>query len=301
MEDQAKFERMLKMLFLLASGRKYSLQELSDRFWISVRTVNRYISTFRSVGLIVDCSNSFYSIRKLEKPFKELGDLLYFSEEEAYVLRKAIHAIDDTNVLKSNLIRKLYTLYDDAKLVDTVVNPDHSEIVHLLVNAIREKKQVLLRQYRSSHGNIVRDRLVEPFDFSTNFISVWAYEPEAGKCKMFKTARIDSVEVLKVDDKFNDLHKKDPEDVFRISTGHKSKIGLALSLRARNLLVEEYPLAEQFVTRVNDNLWHFHTEVCGYEGVGRFVMGLAEDVQVIDNEEFKLFLADHAKIILSKN
>ena len=297
MDDHAKFERMLRMLLLLSNGRNYSISELAERFEMSPRSTSRYIATFRKAGFIVDCRNAGYSIRRMEKPFKELHDLLHFSEEEAFILKRAIHSIDDTNILKTNLVKKLYALYDQDKLVDTVVNSDHSGNVHHLIHAIREKKQVILQQYRSAHSNLVRDRLVEPFDFTTNYIAIWAFEPETRSCKLFKTVRIGNVKVLEKQDQFESLHQKEPEDVFRISSDRHDHVKLRLSLRACNLLLEEYPLAEQYTTAADDNYWHFEGEVCGFEGVGRFVLGLGNEVQVLESEEFRRFLRERITIL----
>lgn len=295
MEDQPKFERMLRILLLLSNGMRYTPDELAERFEMSSRSVQRYFSTFRKAGILVDCDNGKYSVRRIDKPFRELQELLHFSEEEAYILLRAIQSIDDTNMLKSNLINKLYSLYNNDRIVETIVKPENSEKVHGLLNAIREQKQVLLRQYRSSHGNIVRDRLVEPFDFSVNYISFWAYEPESQSCKLFSTSRVGQVIVLEKKYQFAGQHVKQPMDIFRISSPKLLPVHLALSLRAYNLLIEEFPLSEKYITRKNDNLWHFESMVCGYEGVGRFVMGLLSDVNIIVSEDFKNFIREKIK------
>ena len=52
-----------------------------------------------------------------------------------------------------------------------------------------------MRHRQSPHGGEVRDRRVEPFAFTTNYVQVWCYDPEAGACKLFKTSRIGSVEL----------------------------------------------------------------------------------------------------------
>ena len=38
----------------------------------------------------------------------------------------------------------------------------------------------MLHGYRSAHGGGVRDRRVEPFAFTTNYVQVWCYDPESG-------------------------------------------------------------------------------------------------------------------------
>ena len=53
-------------------------------------------------------------------------------------------------------------------------------------------------------------------------------------------------------------------------------------MMAKNLLIEEYPLAEQDL-RKEGNEWILETLVSGMEGVGRFVIGLAHRIEIIDS------------------
>lgn len=290
MDDQTKFERLLKLLIALGGSQRLSAIEISQKFQISYRSVMRDLASIRRVGFVVDCTNGKYHIPKIEHPFKAINELLHFSEEEAYILSRAIHSIDDNNLLKNNLTNKLYALYDFDRVVETVVKPENIKTVHELVTAIREKKQVLLRKYRSSHGRLVRDRLLEPFDFTTNYTYVWAFEPESQSCKLFKTSRIGEVQVLDKPFIHEMLHEKEPMDVFRISSKEQTKVVLLLSLRAYNLLIEEYPLAEQYITSLDDNSWQFKATVCGFEGVGRFCMGLIDEIHIIEPESLKHYI-----------
>lgn len=295
MEDQPKFERMLKLLLSLTSIKGYSADELADRFELSQRTVMRYISTFRNAGFVVECSQGLYRIPKVDKPFKAINELLHFSEEEAFILTQAIHSIDDTNQLKTNLINKLYSIYNFNRVVETVVKPDNASVVHSIIEAIENNKQVVLRSYSSAHGKIVRDRMVEPFDFTSNYISFWAFEPESMQNKLFKTSRVRKTVVLESNQKFIHLHFRHPVDVFRISSSYQLRVKLLLTIRAYNLLIEEYPLAEKYITQMNDNQWQFETSVCSFEGVGRFVMGLLDEVQIIESDDFMQFIAEKIK------
>lgn len=291
MEDHQKLVKTLKMLLTLANGLKHSITGLSNHYEISQRTVHRYISSFREVGFAVEKKDGFYWINKVETPFKELHDLLFFTEEEALIIKRAIHQIEETNVLKKNLVEKLYSLYNYGKVSETIVRREYSETVHKLSTAISEKKQVLLRAYHSAHGNIIRDRLVEPFDFTSGYISVWAFDPESRTTKQFKTARVQSVTVTAKPFLFESEHKKQDMDVFRISTSEKIPVKLRLNLRAYNLLIEEYPMAEDFLMTENDNFWIFDGWVCSFDGIGRFAMGLCEDVEIVAPQS----LRDHIK------
>lgn len=290
MDDQTKCGRLLQMLIALGGIKSHTAKELASRFEISNRSVMRDLATIRKEGFVIECHQGAYHIPKIEQPFKAINELLHFSEEEAYILSRAIHSIDDNNLLKNNLINKLYALYDFDRVVETVVKPENIKTVHKLATAIREQKQVLLRKYRSSHGRLVRDRLLEPFDFTTNYTYVWAFEPESQSCKLFKTSRIGEVQVLDKPFEHEMQHEKEPMDVFRISSKEQTMVVLMLSLRAYNLLIEEYPLAEQYITSLDDNSWQFKAIVCGFEGVGRFCMGLLDEINIIEPESLKHYI-----------
>jgi len=300
MLEQAKFERMLRILLSLAGSRNYSKEELALRNNLSVKTIGRYLDTFEAVGFAVEKTKYRYRIVAYPPPFKQLSDLLYFTEEEAFILTRAIHSIDETNLLKQQLSDKLYALYHFGKVAETIVNKAHSKTISLLHEAMENKQQVLLRSYRSAHGDMVRDRLVEPFAFTANFISIWAFDPESRKNKLFKTARIGSVTPTGKAAAYTDQHRSAPMDVFRISSHQLIPVQLELNLRAFNLLTEEYPLAAKYIEQKSDNLWLFAAEVCGYEGVGRFVMGLPGNVKILQPQGLKEYVKSEIKKLEEK-
>ena len=55
-----------------------------------------------------------------------------------------------------------------------------------------------------------------------------------------------------------------------------------LNIRAYDLLIEEFPLAEKQIEKISNNKWLFKTEVCDFASVGRFVIGLSADIEIID-------------------
>ena len=73
-------------------------------------------------------------------------------------------------------------------------------------------------------------------------------------------------------------------------------IRLKLGLRASSLLLEEFPLAEKEMSKISDNEYILEINVCSYEGVGRFVLGLLDDIEVIESEEFREFLKKRISI-----
>lgn len=300
MNEQQKLLRLLEIMIYLSSGIRRSLPEISRRFDISERTVSRYIQTFREAGFIIPKpQNGLYQIDKDSPYFREMSELLHFSKEEAFILQRAIHSISDENLLKQNLVRKLYALYDFDRVANTIVKQEHSANIHQLMRAIREKRQVVLKEYLSANSNVAKDRLVEPFEFTTNYVATWAFDPEDGCCKTFKNTRIGSVIVLEHPWENEAAHETLPIDVFRLSSRQQVRVKVELSIRACELLKEEYPLAEPHITEVGEGRYLFDAPVCGFEGVGRFVLGLAAEVRVLEPPELKKFIRNRVKNILN--
>jgi proteasome accessory factor C len=296
MAETPQFERLLKMLVCLSGGIRYTAAELAERYGTSIRTIRRDKLTLLNAGFAIEQKDGYYWIDKIEPPFKDLHHLPYFTEEEAWIMRRAIHSIDETSLLKINLVEKLYALYKYGKVAEIIVKKQQSEVVAHLTNAIKQGKQVLLHQYRSANSNTIQNRMVEPFDFTSNFIAVWAFDIKSQTNKTFKIARINKVSVSGESFQFQNLHKSLPLDVFRISGIQQTRVKLKLSLRAFNLLMEEYPLSEKFISKPAHNYWLFDAPVSSFEGVGRFILGLCGDVEVIEPDSLKLFLQEKMNI-----
>ena len=192
--DQPILERLLRLMKLLTANTTYNVDQLAEQLHMSRRTVYRYIDTFREAGFVIKKTGDCIRLDKEAPHFRDISQLVHFTEEEAVILKRAIENIDDTNLLKQNLKRKLYSVYDNRTLADTVVRGRNAPNIHHLIEAIEQQRQVVLHGYRSAHGGEVRDRRVEPFAFTTNYVQVWCYDTEDGVCKLFKTARIGEVE-----------------------------------------------------------------------------------------------------------
>ena len=291
--DQPKIERVLRLMKMLTANTSYTVDDMAERLDMSRRTIYRYIDTFREAGFVIKKSGNCIRLDKESPHFKDISQLVHFTEEEAVILKRAIESIDDTNLLKQNLKRKLYSVYDNKILADTIVRGNNADTVHALINAIEEQRQVVLRSYRSSHGGAVRDRLVEPFAFTTNYVQIWCFDTDSKSCKLFKLSRIDSVEVTGTVWKYADKHEKGFIDVFRMNGSERHTIRLSLGLLSRNLLIEEYPLAEQHLTPFGNERWMLDTEVASYAGVARFVVGLMDDIKIVDTPELEQYLANY--------
>lgn len=296
MSDQAKFQKMLEVLLLLDCQYGRTISELSERFEISQRTVYRYLDTFKQVGFVIENTNGYFKIDKENATVQEISHLLHFSEEEAFILSKAIHSIEDTDELKSKLVKKLYSLYNFDRIIHAISKKEESENIYTLLQAIKQQKQVVLQSYKSGNSKNIRDRIVEPIDFTINYTGVWCYDTEDGVNKVFKASRIKHVQLLESFYNYKPKHKKGIIDIFRMQSFEPSAIILELSLVAYNLIIEEYPLSEKYISKVTDNLYRLECEVGNLMGVGRFVLGLPGEIKIIKSEALKQYVLERHQL-----
>ena len=293
--DQPKLERLLRLMKMLTANSSLTVDEITDKLGISSRSVYRYIDTFREAGFVVKKTNNCPKLDKSSPYFKDISELIHFTEEEACILKSAIENIDENNLLKQNLKKKLYTVYDYNILAETIVSGKNGRNVAQLVKAIENKNTVILKNYASAHSNDIRDRYVEPYAFTTNYVQIWCFCKDENKNKLFKVSRIGNVEILPETWQNETDHQAGYIDIFRMNSEHTTTVKLKLNLRAANLLMEEYPLASKYLTKLSPNEWLLVTDVCSMDGVGRFVMGLLDDIEIVESPELQEYIASRLK------
>ena len=297
--DQPKIERMLRLMKMMAGNRNYTIDELAEKLGTSYRSIYRYIDTFKDCGFVVNkVRSNVYKLGKLPKSYVELKNLIYFSEEEAYVVNGLINSLDATNMLKANLKKKLSAVYDSTSIVKYVQKSEVAEHIEQLGEAIRSKRKVILKAYESAHSQEVADRFIEPFELTTNCIDVWGFDLEKQENRVFKISRIGKVCLLQDSWSNEESHQTSKTDCFRISSFEQRPVKLELSLMAKSLLVEEYPLAEMDL-RHEDDKWILETMVSGMEGVGRFVLGLLNEIKIIDSPALEDYIHNYIKNYVS--
>ena len=275
---------------MMSGNTNYTIDELADKLGMSYRSVYRYIDTFKASGFVIEkLQKNVYKVGKMPRSHVDMSKLIYFSEEEAYLVNSMINGLHPTNQLKANLKKKLSAIYSCTSIANYVHSEDTISNIQELENAIRDKKKVILKSYESANSHEVSDRFIEPFEFTTNCIDIWGYDLEKQECRVFKISRIKSVVVL--DDSWSneDKHQKSKTDCFRMSGYEQTPVKLELSLMAKNLLLEEYPLAQKDIKEI-DGKWILDTMVSDMAGVGRFVIGLADEIEVIDSPALRDYI-----------
>lgn len=295
--DQPKVERMLRLMRLMSGNVLFTVEELADKLDTSYRSIYRYIDSFKQAGFAVEkVRGNVYRLVSLPHGAKELDKLVYFSDEEAKIVCNLIENLNSTNTLKASLYKKLAAIYDLTSINEFKGSKSNAASIQALGEAMEEKKKVLLKNYASSNSGAVKDRLVEPFGFTNNHIEVWAYDCEKKGCRIFKIPRIEWVDVLNENWEYEAEHHRQTIDAFHMSSDEQTKVKLRLNLRAKNLLIEEFPLTEADIRKDRDS-WIYEAQVSRLEGVGRFCIGLGNDVKVEESSE----LQDYIDNFIEKN
>jgi len=318
--DQPKIARILRLIALLSDNRVYTIDELAVKLETSQRTIYRYIDTFKEANFVIEKVGDYkYRLVSMGRGVKDLRNIVYFTPEEAFIVNRLIDSLDPSNSLKNELRKKLATVYDKTSMTDFSNVPTSAQKIEIISAAIKEKKVLHIVGYTSSYSGKTEDHLVEPFEFTPNFAGIWAYDLADGINKRFKILRMEAVK--KLEDKWTMAlaHHATPMDAFRVHGDFEYHVVLRLNNVAKNLMVEEYPLtepdivpqtflAETAFTELRqilllpehdmedeeEDFWIYDGMVRGLDGVGRFVLGLEGNIEVMEGDELIAYLKEHA-------
>lgn len=295
MSDQAKIQRLLRLILLLSGNKIYSIKEISDRMGLDKRSIYRYLNTLEIAGLVLIRKNG-YKLFQNNPHTKAINKLFHFSGEEAYLLYQLLTEARGGNSTREKLMRKLHSLYD-FKILASLVGKNELDHINNLKTAIENRKQVMLKGYRSSNSKTIQDRKVEAFEFLPEYEGVWCFDLTDKTNKQFLISRIQEIEVLDRSWYYEHLHKIPFTDAFGMSADSPiCSVKLRLTLKAYNLLLEEHPQAQKHLIYEGKD-YLLNIPVANFPGIGRFVLGLPGEVEVIENEDFIKFLKNQQKKI----
>jgi len=290
MPNETKTHRILRLILFLSGSYPKTKEECITFLEIKSSAFYTYCNLLRETGFELQQEEGKYRIEYKVNENHILSDLLHFSEEESYLLSCCIDALNEKPERSAKLKQKLVSFLNQDKAIESYIHKEKSAIVQALRTAQQSKKQILLINYSSGNSQTVKNRMVEPFEFKDDFNLVWAFDTGLKKNRQFKICRIEDFTETPFAWEHENSHRSLPVDIFR-NTGELDKqIEFRLNLRAKNLLTEEYPLATKFITLISANLFAFKAPVAKYEGPGRFVLGIAEDIQLIGDKGFRQFV-----------
>lgn len=288
-------KKELELISLLTQNHSLTIDDLCERIGLSRRSFYYYIEFFRNAGFDVEKEGDIYSISYTSKFFDEIREKLQFTNDDALLIRNLIEGCEVKNNRMKNLLTKLEGFYDFGAIEDESAVQRVTRTMQRVNEAMRKRRLLRIVGYSSPSSHSVKDRIVEPFLFMNNNNDVRCYEIESGKNKTFRLSRMDSVEVLDEPWSHKEEHRKVYTDLFLFSGEEHMIITMHLGQLARNLMLEEYPNSAPCMADMGGGKWLFRTEVCSYLGIGRFVLGLLDDITVLGDEGFIEYLKAKTK------
>ena len=244
MLNQHKILRVLQLISYLQETPHKTINQLATFLDSTERTVYRYLDLLRECGfdLHKDHNQRYY----IEQ---QPSDGIYFTPEEAELLKSLVLSTGKSSKLKDSLLSKIYMGSELPMVATHLLHAKNGKAVERLTKAMMNKEQVVLKKYQSINSESISDRLVEPFGFTENYHTVMAFEPSTQKNKTYNIDRIGSVEYTGTVFKHETLHEQQIPDVFGFAfSGKKYPLRLELSFKEFLLLKDRYPLISPFTS-----------------------------------------------------
>lgn len=172
----------------------------------------------------------------------------------------------------------------------------------LLQLAAKEGKVARIINYASHNSK--KDRIVEPFHPIPEHDAFLVYDTEKNENREYKISRMEDVEVLDRKWTKTNKHKVLGIDLFGFMENQKVKaVNIELKLKSLpyNLLLEEYKDASKYLSENqdasdnNEYPYILKTKVYNMLGVGRFYMGLANEIKIVKGEPLKDYIREYIK------
>jgi len=290
MSDDTKAQRVLRLILFLSNGYPRTKEECNEFLDIRDTAFYSYCNLVKETGFDLRQKNGRYWIDCSVPDSRVLWNILHFSEEELFLLSRSIDVLECGSAISAGLRSKLVSFLNHDKAIENYIIKKKSDKILTLQKAINSRKQVLLLNYSSGNSGTVRNRLAEPFEFKDDFNLVWAFDVDLKQNRQFMVSRAEDVAETPFYWEFEHLHRSKPVDIFRNTGDLDKEIDIVLNVRARNLLIEEYPLSSRYIERKSENRFRLKVMVTKYEGPGRFVLGLSDDIEVVGGEGFKYYI-----------
>lgn len=271
------FQRQLKLVSLLAGNRQLDVNQLAEVMHMGRRQIYRYLELLRQSGFLFNVRGSVYTLLP--------------SSPYLHTLRRRLNG--DTHPYSTPAGEGL-----DAQQEDNLAQ---------VCQALAEHRQVIIRNYHSQNSHTTTDRTVEPFHLFPGGDTVLCFEVATHKSKTFRFSRMESVQVLPTPWQHAEEHELPVTDMFGYnSTQEPTHVTLRLTPRAHQLLIEEYQVEQGSIEPLADlpggtpHHYLLHTYYCHCEGIGRFVMGLAADIEIIDDPVLTSYVTEQFQQFMKK-
>ncbi len=150
----SKISNVITMLNLLSTGRKYTIEELSNLLEVTPRMIRFYKEELEKAGIYIDTIMGPYGGYVLKKPIKLPERKI--SKKDLSLLEKYIQKYQDPDLIA--LKEKIMGIYHQNKEYTKNLNrnQDTTKVYNTLMRAIKERRKVEITYHSFQKGNTVR-------------------------------------------------------------------------------------------------------------------------------------------------
>ena len=292
--------RIFNLISLLRSPYGCSKQNFVRRYQISERTFQRYIKLLKDeLGFNIIKTKNNYHLQTYHSELKH-EELFVFTLPEAELIQQALINNNIKHPIQKTLLSKLASLSELPEIITEIQQQKSNNHIALIRQAIKNQQQIQLINYHSVNGNTISNRKLEPIKFIKFFRYLIAYEIASKKNKQFKTDRIEEVKILKTKTQYIQNQSTFSTDDFGMSGTKAKSVSIQLSLRAYKLLCEEFDIPSKYLVK-NEQNYYYKGEVQQWEGIGRFLLGLIDEVKILAPMELQKYVLEKLKAGKNKN
>lgn len=287
-KDLKSLYRVFKLIKLLSAPPYYKVPELAARLDVSKKTVYNYLQLLESVGYAVDKDKYDRYELHVDRDRRAADGL---AVDDAKYLQEMLWQMPDSDQRRNQLLLWLNREYALGPAIENLTRYTPAEHRGRLTEALENGKRVRLINYRDAKGKISPARYGEPVAFQQDFTYVYLYDLDRQDYRQFHLGRVGYVEVLEEDVTGN--HVEAIPDLFGWTGPRWLSVRLELTERAKQLLLEEFPAARPYVKPLAGGQWLADLAIKGFEGCGRWCLGLCAEVRVLaggDGEGFRGYL-----------
>lgn len=286
MTDQQKIYRVFRLLAILSQRPFRTVPHLASIIDCSKETIYKYIRLLESVGYQIDKDEGNRYFLLLDHDHKH--PLLEL--EEAAFIQDILWQTPADNPLRDRILSMLNRQFTLRPLVQNLAKSQVYSHIQTISKALEGNLRLQLHNYLSG-DNALSSRYCEPVQFVDGFTYLYAYDIDKQDYRQFKLDRIGHVELLR--EQIETTHESRTLDFFGWTGSTWLSVKLQLSNRARQLLIEEYPITRPYVGSHNGQSV-FDGAVRDWRGIGRFILGLPGEITVLDPPELLDYLRERA-------
>lgn len=291
-----------KILTFLLRGEEYRTEdELAKILGVSTKTIERWIeeiellypNTLEKITKRKKGSVKGERLRRIYDPSTKTSGSISNTDLKAFY--EAISSFNDISIshILNIVAKNQLNEWLDAKEKSDKGLATYQEIISKIKNAIRLKKEVILKNYYSRNHGVIKQKRIIPILLDENNRKIYAIDN--GEKKYFKFENFDKVEDLKGGKKhYIDWNPLENRDVFGFlpNDDQLTKIHVTLHLDrfARSQLLTQFPHIFEYLKKIKNKspfCYELAIQVYDIEPIARFVTGLFDRIKIVGDIDAK--------------